>query len=108
MSKTRFTPGPWAYRPHEFDDWGVVKTDKFTICQARDQNQLDDDILNQHRRAGTDPWEANARLIAAAPDLYECLEQATAMLRVLVPSDIPLRETLAYNEKILAKARGEE
>lgn len=67
----KFTPGPWQYRPHEFDDWGVVKSDRFTICQARDDRALDQEILNQHRRDGTDPWVANARLIAAAPDLFD-------------------------------------
>src|SRR3546814_11845342 len=44
------------------------------ICQARDPYALDDVTLNAHRRAKTDPWEANARLIAAAPDLLEALQ----------------------------------
>src|SRR3546814_10767102 len=42
--------------------------------QARDPYALDDVTLNAHRRAKTDPWEANARLIAAAPDLLEALQ----------------------------------
>lgn len=72
--KLKITPGPWEYRPHEFDDWGVVKAEKFTICQARDPRYMNEDILSQHRKAGTDPWEANARAIASLPALIEAAE----------------------------------
>ena len=70
------TPGPWAYRPDEFDDWGVVKSAprevgnydppfilRGVIGQFRDPDKRDDAVLDGHRLAGTDPWEANASLI---------------------------------------------
>jgi hypothetical protein len=68
------TPGAWAYRPDKYDDWGVVKsaptpTEHFpegircVLAQVRDNRFLDEEVLNAHRRAGTDPWQANARLI---------------------------------------------
>jgi hypothetical protein len=71
----KFTPGPWAYRPAEGDDWGIVRAPVTEqgqwaggiICQARDPEALDQLTLARHREAKTDPWEANARLIAAAP-----------------------------------------
>ncbi len=75
----RHTAGPWLYRPDEYDDWGVVRTSpdaegrKWIICQARDPAVHDEADLNAHRRAGTDPWEANARLIASAPCLLKAL-----------------------------------
>lgn len=70
------TEGPWAYRPDEFDDWGVVKSPprevgnyepplilRTVLAQMRDDRRLDEETLSEHRRAGTDPWEANARLV---------------------------------------------
>lgn len=64
------TPGPWLYRPDKYDDWGVVRTERGGfICQAKDGSWPGEGPdLDTHRRAGTDPYEANARLIAAAPD----------------------------------------
>ena len=63
------TQGPWIYRPDQYDDWGVVKVDGCVICQARDPERLDSTTLAQHRKNGTDPWEANARRIARVPDM---------------------------------------
>jgi len=66
------TPMPWAYRPDQCDDWGVVRGGPVGdfgqgfICQARDPLVLSEDQLTAHRIAGTDPWEANARRIVAA------------------------------------------
>ena len=73
MAETAHTPGPWFYRPHQYTDWGEVYAGQFRICQARDPLAMGHELLKLHRQAGTDPWEANARLIAAAPDLLEAL-----------------------------------
>jgi|GEM_PF-1223333 len=74
MTETKHTPGPWFYRPDQYTDWGEVYAGQFRICQARDPLAMGHDILKLHRQAGTDPWEPNARLIAAAPDLLGALD----------------------------------
>lgn len=78
------TPGPWAYRPDPYDDWGVVKAGPCVLCQVRDPEAIDEAVLSSHRRNGTDPWEANARRIASLPDLeaaYLTLAAENATLR---------------------------
>lgn len=91
MSETRFTPGPWGVRRTEWDTIQVMigpPGDQVGICEASAFDQKS---------------EANAHLIAAAPDLY-------AALHALVwdgpaVDDSPLWEAA---RAALAKARGEE
>ena len=53
--KTQHTPGPWKDDGMEF----IMDANGFAICQARD----------------FDSWEANARLIAAAPEMLAALQK---------------------------------
>lgn len=57
------TPGPWAVRSQEYDDWGWVRaSDLFCVALARAGGPADHDA---HRVAGTDPYAHNAAHIAA-------------------------------------------
>lgn len=115
MTQTKFTPGPWQYRPHELDDWGTVRgpngSDGYSafICQAKDMRYMEDDYLNKCRSSKTDPWEANARLIAAAPELYEALEMVRDADEDCKADGFPTMPATARAkiDRALAKARGE-
>ena len=83
------TPGPWLYRPEKYDDWGTVRAAPdaegrmFHICQARNPALFHADY-DKYRESGTDPFEANARLIASAPELLAHLKFAVALLGPLI------------------------
>ena len=63
-TKQMHTPGPWTIDPQDEDGWDVVT------------EYVDDRILV---RTGLTSREADARLIAAAPELLECLHRLVAM-----------------------------
>ena len=72
-NKTKHTPGPWVYRPNKDDNWGVVRSaDGLPVAQACVGRWSKD--FDTHRTNNTDPGEANARLIASAPELLAALE----------------------------------
>ena len=79
------TKGPWAYRPQEYDDWGVIRTTvefdglhPVTVC-ARYDGDASDEGLAKHRRDGTDPCGNNAALIVelvnALPAIISALQE---------------------------------
>ncbi len=79
----KFTPGPWMVEPHADDfDGPISVVSEYSMTQGRKtanwiaECDLQDDRVEENY--------ANARLIAAAPDLYaaiaESLEYLDAML----------------------------
>jgi hypothetical protein len=59
------TPGPWAYRPYKDDDWGFIRGPfRYIAAISRNGDKKAVD-LDDHRVKGTDPYEANGRLIVA-------------------------------------------
>lgn len=106
MSEAKFTPGPWQYRPNRFDDWGTVRAGEDFICQAKHPHYAEE-VLAEHRRLETDPWEANARLIAAAPDLYEALYRIVDSVARCESGDVCQTSDFDDARAALAKARGE-
>jgi hypothetical protein len=90
MNETKFTPGPWEYKQTSGYDYGSTTYWLPGICTNVDK-------------------EANAHLIAAAPDLYAACEQLL-MDEDSISERTDLVSTCESLEKIkaaLAKARGE-
>lgn len=78
------TPGPWTVETHRDVRW-VVAVDK-RICEFA--------YINAHE-------EANARLIAAAPDLLAALQRAIPEIAV-----VGMPELLEQARDAIKKARG--
>jgi len=64
---SKYTPGPWKAFPS-----GIYGTNRDGVC-----------VCTRHKQAG-DEWNANARLIAAAPDLLEALVDVEEWLAAYV------------------------
>lgn len=65
MSEFKHTPGPWRTTPN-----GVVTSDSCQISHVGETSRPADMVCNFER------WDADARLIAAAPDMLHALNLA--------------------------------
>lgn len=97
------TPGPWKVDEDGFV-WGCcpgpafMKTAHFLVAEVRGWGYL------QYRADGEQIQAGNARLIAAAPELYEALENLLGFL-FHGKKD---RQAILRAKAALAKARGDE
>jgi hypothetical protein len=108
----KHTPGPW-YVGTDFSDQGRHIYAEQMVC--------DDDGEEWHPLIATTDdderlvdWQANAQLLAAAPDLLEALKNADKLISQLMPGikHIALQDyaflnnTLMANTAAIAKATG--
>jgi hypothetical protein len=94
------TPGPWRY----VKNTGVVTSDECHIGYIGDFK--DKELL----RFNKDRWEADARLIAAAPELLEALEDVRARGVTDGAGGVTIRMSLdryAQLHTAIVKARGQ-
>lgn len=99
------TPGPWiAKRPEkllwagptgQFVVIGISGGHEFLICQNDHPDVRGADMVES---------QANARLIAAAPDLLAACEAALERLRLMGP--VSCEKEIAIVEAAIAKAKG--
>ena len=99
--KPGFTPGPWT--PEGFDDWGDG-TNLPLELDVRVNGSRWDKIVDSIRIS-----DANAHIIAAAPDLYEALNELLDISKYAEWNDGGDRLDAALEAGLaaLAKARGE-
>lgn len=94
MGERAHTPGPWLIELDNFGDYTVYGQHETLAIAA---------VVNgEMRRMGdlSDQHEANALLIAAAPDMFEALLQARAWLEGWASAE----PQLAIIDAVLAKA----
>ncbi len=111
MSAPTFTTGPWEYGFPTLNGQEIREAD----CQVSAQGAL---IANVSHGAiypaephGSQQREANARLIAAAPELYEALDALSLVVGLTAfkheGQRAPLQDAVDAARAALAKARGE-
>ena len=102
---TKFTKGEWFIeRYHTMLDVSVVG--KGAICTVDTDHVMDECMIDP-----TPEQEANANLIASAPDMYEMIKEVADMQKQWygygMDTHIKLAKMAKKMELILAKARGE-
>lgn len=98
---TEHTPGPWTVSADR-DAWGFYMLHDVASHECDECDECDDAIESHCPRCGWERDDANARLIAAAPDLLEALEMLLDTKRMA-----PLRVAQAQARAAITKARGE-
>lgn len=95
----KFTPGPWIIKDR-------IKTDEFIPVGPKDNVHVALVYSYKFDRIEivTAEWQANAHLIAAAPQMLETLEYIETLLIV---KDIKAPDTLDLIQAVIRKAKGE-
>jgi len=108
MTETNFTPGPWtAVRKHPHI-WAIdALSGDPDLGHVKWHSLADVYGCDDMGAAGSDKAKANARLIAAAPDLFEALRIAEEALEKTANDTLIGRNAAGDARAALAKARGE-
>jgi len=110
-TETKFTPGPWHVPTGPFVGGLSVEVradDYFIKCPGSGGAMSLTQTVCKLDWSKTEEWEANAHLIAAAPDLFEALDMARRYMKMCLGSsfwDGPNPHPII--DAALAKARGE-
>ena len=82
---TKHTPGPWKVIEGQKHEWRneyqqFVEPPEYELLVVSDAVEHPEPIASFWNTAWGDEWEANARLIAAAPTLYGACKEVLAWL----------------------------
>jgi len=94
--KTQHTAGPWIIQEHKDKNFGIDLTEGKkgkVICNVTSH------YIAEHQEA-----QANARLIAAAPELLEELQHISERIGTVRPNDAFCQALKDIADKVIAKA----
>lgn len=93
MKKTqnKHTPGPWTATGHDGKQCVIIECDWGSVAKVLPIGAQDQET-------------ANARLIAAAPDLLEALEDAAFLMRMAAKIAGPMQDSFKRSAEDAAKA----
>jgi hypothetical protein len=57
---------PLAYRPHQYDDWGVLRDADGNLFTQISWPRFGEEVYAEHRKNGTDPYEQAAKMVMNA------------------------------------------
>ena len=105
---TQHTPGPWQFNDSDACIWpGMFASRRAPVATVFTAAQPEGE-LSQESDYFTDEEAANARLIAAAPDLLEAAERMIGFITHTLPAAAWMNEPwLQPAREAIAKARGE-
>ena len=103
MSETKFTKGPWQTKNISWEYSMIIDEDAARIAQVFTRDEVDEETQDKFEEIK----DANANLIAAAPDMYEALECACDKYCIGYAGDSIVKCEDCVIQKALRKARGE-
>lgn len=95
---SKHTPGPWHVDTSSISQFNIVDSNLFVVCDTICGEEKSDEVN-----------EANAKLIAAAPEMLEILERAYKTLRPIIAEiALPSKDHLMGSmNAVIKKAKGE-
>lgn len=95
---SKYTPGPWRI---VFDEYGGYDS-MSSAYEIHDSDDKDLAVLDTHKDGESKQHEANARLIASAPELLEALKTLLAGVVWDSDKDVPIIEWCTRSDEIKA------
>ena len=99
-----YTKGPWEIRPTHLNDSAFVSDIHAPYQDDSSVNGTDPTVATTWYRSVDGQAEANARLISAAPELLECLQEWNSLM--INSGAEGFDEIVEQTEKAITKAVG--
>ena len=108
---SKFTPGPWGFDPDTYLTWNAGEPEQYYGMSVVHRDDNDErEVVAHIEGEDLEHLRANARLIAAAPDLLEALRLVLSHLGDIPEASqpIPVKRACRVAQAAIAKAEGEK